>query len=145
VVRFGHSIRALALASDEAFASINNLGDRPHFYFYTPFQDGSVVLTNDSNRNPADTDGFIHGGIPGGSPAGVLELHRKRVETMRGRHHEPYETFNRDTRTKASHAWNARPEVAKLHTRIAGRLLRSFLVCLAFLTFACVRVYLIWR
>jgi hypothetical protein len=119
--------KELAFASerDRCFASVHRFtGAAPHYYFYTPFTDGAVVLTSDLGVDALRTDTFWHSGLPNTSPRRVFDLHLRHVDAMIEDGHEPYEVLDRAARIEATYAYYANPGSAALQ----GRFLKRFLL-----------------
>lgn len=136
--------RALTLASPEAraFADIYRLGPSPHMYFYTPFTDGAVVLTNDLDHMSVQTDSFVRTGIRDGAPAALLEHHGKHVREMAERGHAPLDRFDQETRLAATHSYYARSETRELLGQLAVKFLVTVLIILGLIGYGCLRLYL---
>jgi hypothetical protein len=115
-----------ASAEDRTFAAVCRYeGEHPHYYLYTPFQDGAVVLTTTQAMEPVRTDTFVHHGVTQKSPAEVLEQHRKQVEKMSKKGHEPYNDFGRAARLKATDAYYANPGAAQLQNQLFHKSMRN--------------------
>lgn len=134
--------RALTFASQEAraFADIDWLGPSPHMYFYTPFTDGAVVLTNDHDQMSMAKDGFVRTGIRDGAPAALLEYHGKRLREMAERGHLPLDRFDQQTRLEATHSYYARSETRELFGQLAVKFLLTLLIILGLIGYGCLRV-----
>jgi len=112
---------SLDFASKErqTYASlIGYRGERPHCYFYTPFEDGSVVLTSDFPHDGAQADGFIHSGSSGATPDAVLADHRQRVESMTRPGRQPCRTYDQSARLRATAAYYDHPGSGLLTRRL---------------------------
>lgn len=122
------SVKELAYASaaEKSFAAVHGFDSRaPHYYFYTPFRDGAVVLTCDLPMDPVRTDTFLHCGVPEKAPAQVFDQHRKYVEKMRRKGHEPYKDYTRKSRLEATHAYYTNAGAGKLQSHLLQKSLRN--------------------
>ncbi|HTI51480.1 MAG TPA: hypothetical protein VL475_11030 [Planctomycetaceae bacterium] len=122
--------QALELANPEipSFAAVYHLGDHPLIYFYTPFLDGSVVLTADHENANLEMDGYIHAGINGGEPDELLALHRENLRRVCDQGHIPCSYCDQATRLEATRAFYAHRGTR----RILRRFMRRDLVLLIF-------------
>jgi hypothetical protein len=126
-----HHGKELAFAAEQqqCFASIHGFArGKPHYYFYTPFTDGAVVLTSDLPVDPVKTDTFFHGGLANTPPRRVLDLHLRHVQRMIADGHQPYETYDRASRIEATYAYYANRGAAA----VRGKLLLRGLVQVGF-------------
>jgi hypothetical protein len=82
---------------------------RASYYFYTPYEDGAVMITSSAPIPPFETDTFFHGGFNGRTPRELYELHRKKADKMTRKGHQPYDEYDCDTRIRATHAYYDNP------------------------------------
>jgi hypothetical protein len=118
---------AFASAEDQCFAAVFRYeSEAPHFYFYTPFRDGAVVLTADHGMEAVRTETFLHWGVPNKLPVEVLQQHRKQVERMSKNGHEPYRVYSRKSRLQATEGYYDNPGASKLQKKLFWKSLGNF-------------------
>jgi hypothetical protein len=139
-------LKELAFASVErqAFAAIHG-HDRgaPHYYFYTPYEDGSVVLTSDIPMETVRTDRFIHTGVPGAEMSEVWAQHARNSQKMARPGRQPYATYDQETRIRATKAYYDNPGSGIIAHTIMVNALRNSGICLVLLVLA--TGVLLWR
>lgn len=102
---------ALASSERQVFASIHGYrrGD-PHYYLYTPFEDGAVVVTSEVEYAGVRTDRFIHAGTSEKEMAIVLAEHEKNVRTMASPERQPFRQYDQEARIRATELYYANPD-----------------------------------
>jgi hypothetical protein len=91
-------------------AGMNGLeSGRASYYFYTPYEDGAVMITSSAPIPPFETVNFFHGGFPDRTPSELYALHRKKADKMTRKGHQPYHEYDRDARIRATHAYYDNP------------------------------------
>jgi hypothetical protein len=138
--------RELAFASPEkrTFASIHGLERGvPNYYFYTPYDDGSVVLTSNHAMETVRTDRFLQTGMPHQEMSQVLASHTKNVEKMTGPKRQPIAQYDQEARIRATHAYYDNPGSEVLIQSAASGALRNAGISLLFLVTAL--AVLVWR
>jgi hypothetical protein len=69
----------LGSRAEHSYAIVRPVQDEAFLHFLAPFEDGSVVITADHLWPAADEDRYLAGGLPGSTPAQLLNAHRRRV------------------------------------------------------------------
>ncbi len=132
-LRTGSEI-AFAAPEKRAFASIHGyLHGTPHYYFYTPFEDGSVVLTSGFPHAGARTDGFTHVGTSATGMAAVLADHEQNVQEMARPGRQPCRQYDQQARIRATEAYYDHPGCGNLTGRLRLKALQNVGVSLLFL------------
>jgi hypothetical protein len=103
---FGSKIREFALGSREAksFASILLVKHLPrlYYYYYTPFEDGAVVLTANGLFRPTERAEYIISVIPGATPRELLVMHKEAVDKLIDTGHRLFRDYTRESRLEAT-------------------------------------------
>lgn len=116
-----------AAAEDRSFASIHGMHrQQPNMYFFTPFQDGAVVLTGDIAMQPVRSPNFLHQGVAGSDRAEQWRRHLREVEKMTKAGHLPFGSFTRDDRLKATDIYYANPAAQGLQRDLRFKTLKNF-------------------
>ena len=102
----GSKFRELALASREAksFASILVVKHLPrlYYYYYTPFEDGAIVLTANGLFRSTELPDYIISAIPGTTPRELLLFHKADIDKMIDAGHRPFSEFTQESRVDAT-------------------------------------------
>ncbi len=101
---------AFAASEKQTFASIHGFQRGvPHYYFYTPFEDGAVVVTSDFQHKGVRTDRFTHAGTSTQEMREVLVEHAKNVQKMARSARQPYAKYDQQARIRATQAYYDNP------------------------------------
>jgi hypothetical protein len=132
----------LASPKGHAFATIFGLGPKPHLYFYTPMQDGGVVLTSDVGGAKTKLANFVRTGIKDATPGVLWEMHQEQVLMLCHQGSLPVTVYNQETRLDATRAYYAHEGAKKLGRNIASRLLLRVAVPACLIVAGTARIYL---
>jgi hypothetical protein len=126
----------IAFASPEklAFASIHGF-QRGHarYYFYTPFEDGAVVVTSGFQHAGVRTEQFTHTGSSAKEMSIVLDDHEKNVQEMARPGRQPCRQYDQEARLRATEAYYQNPGCRILTRGIRLKRLRNAGGALVFL------------
>ncbi|MDB5310848.1 MAG: hypothetical protein JWO38_5050 [Gemmataceae bacterium] len=118
---------SFAAADHQAFASIHSLDkDEPHYYFYTPFQDGAVVLTSDARSESVKTPIYVRQAAPDRPMEEVLQVHQKAVKKMTAAGHTQYDRFDHEARVQATTDYYANPDATAFIRKLRWKALGNF-------------------
>jgi hypothetical protein len=132
----------LALPKGYAFATIFRLGPMPHLYFYTPMQDGGVVLTSDVGGAKTQLANFVRTGIKDATPGVLWGMHQEQVLMLCHQGSLPATVYNQETRLDATRAYYAHEGAKKLGRNIASRLLLRVAVPVCLIVLGTTRICL---
>ncbi len=96
---------SLASAREQAFASIAVIRRQVVYYFYTPFNDGKVVLTANAAFPVMNGDQIRQSAIAASGPLDLLAAHHKLVEDFRSQGSVPYSDYTQDSRIRATYQY----------------------------------------
>lgn len=78
-LRAGRAEIVLASPQEHSYAIVRPVADEALLHYLAPFEDGSTVITADHAWQAADEPTYLAGGLPGSTPAQLLNAHRRRV------------------------------------------------------------------
>lgn len=134
---------AFAAPERKCFASIHRFqSDSPLYYFYTPYQDGAVVLTNPLAIDGLRIDGFYYGCLPGRSVADIFAEHCRRADNMAAAGHATYDQFDQPARLRATDGFYQNLGATLLERRRLSGPLRSATMSLLLVVLAV--AWLVW-
>jgi hypothetical protein len=141
-------MKGICFVSEETktFADIVNYEKDAFLYFYTPFQDGKVVLTMDTDRFafPIETKTFIQSGAKVDGAGQLMVNHVERVNRFIDEGSAPYDIFDQKSRLEATLAYYRAPEVRIINRTIVRKCLFNIGVTLVFLILGAVWLFLSW-
>ena len=112
---YGRAVKSLALASAQAkaFASITLIKSRAVYFYYTPFKDGSVLLTANGEFRPIDREGYFVQTVPYGNPSTLLAAHQERQRFFMAQGREPFRVYTPESRLEAARQFYANRSVRR--------------------------------
>jgi hypothetical protein len=133
---------SIDLASPEGhgFATIFLVGSTPHLYFYTPMQNGGVVLTSDAGGARIERHNFVRSGFKDASPPALWQMHQEELLAQCQQGFLPITTYSQETRLKATRDYYAHEGAHKLGRNIASRLLLRLAVPVCLIVLGTVRL-----
>jgi hypothetical protein len=133
--------RELTMVSpnDHIIASLGFRRNSPSYFFYTPFDEGGVVITSHNSFRDFKREGFSTFVVASGEPAEMLESHKKTVEEFVNTGYTPYSEYTQEAVIRATNQYYDSP-YPKQQLRLAGMFNLLFLVLCLFLLAVVIRV-----
>lgn len=130
---WGSKVSELSLASANAhsFAAVFSSRDKIVYYFLTPFREGQIVLTANSNFANFNTKDIIQTAVSNAKPSELLLIHQNNVEEVSIKGSTVFKEYTRQTRIEATSLYYKLFRVRK-QLRIAGLTNLFFLIIFCF-------------
>ena len=101
----------LAWPEQKAFASITHIGGKAHFFFYTPYQGGQILLSANGYFGNIQARGCVVQSMPRAGMAQVWQAHLKRQQNFLEQGYLPLAEYTPETRQQAARRFYAHPAV----------------------------------
>jgi hypothetical protein len=125
--------RELVLASptEKTIASIGFRGNKPSYFFYTPFSGGQVVITAYNAFRYFRSEDLVTEVVSTQDLNEMLRIHKKQVDDFITRGFSPFSSFSQESAIEATYLYYRSP-VPLRQLRIAGAINLIFLLlCIA--------------
>jgi hypothetical protein len=101
--------RELSLASTEAktIVSLGMRGLRPAYFFYTPFEEGQVLITAYNSFKNFKSEDFIITVVDTADLDEMMNIHKRKIEEFQQKGFRPFQTFDRDSVIRATYFYYA--------------------------------------
>jgi hypothetical protein len=109
----------------KSFVSILTRGKKVVYYFYTPFTDGSIVLTANTSFAEREADKFSIKTVKSANLADLINVHQERVQAFINVGSEPFQKYTQETRLRATELFYASEGSRKYMQSIGLRSLLS--------------------
>jgi hypothetical protein len=112
----GRAVKSLSLGSvlAKAFASLTLIKGKAVYFYYTPFTDGSVLLTANGGFRPTDRPGYFVQILPSGNPSTLLAAHQERQRYFVAQGLAPMRDYTFQSRLEATRQFYANPSVRRV-------------------------------
>ncbi len=119
----------LANSAEKTLASIGFRGNKPSYFFYTPFTGGQMVITAYNAFRYYQSPDLVTEVVSTEDIGEMLQTHKKQVDEFVGRGYTPFNDFSRDSAVKATDLYYRSPAPLQ-RLRVAGAINLGFLLLL---------------
>jgi hypothetical protein len=126
---------SLANSDVRAFASIVRDPKRCIYYFFTPFTDGTILLTAGKGAAfpPIQSEDCLQQVSTDNSPGQVLAVHQEQLQRLTAKGLAPFYSYTQESRLEATRQYYAAPSIQRLARRqgiaaLSNLLLPIFLI-----------------